>query len=87
MTVVNVDNLGSQEELQAYANRIRNESMITGETITVQTGILPGFGVNDVTALSYGDTFAVCLERAWSMDLSVGGKMTHTLEKVVVNLG
>lgn len=87
MTVVNVDNIASQEELQAYANRIRNESMITGETITVQTGILPGFGVNDVTALSYGDTFAVCLESAWSMDLSVGGKMTHTLEKVVVNLG
>ena len=87
MTVVNVDNIASQEALQEYANRIRNESMITGETITVQTGILPGFGVNDVTALSYGETFSVCLEKAWSMDLNEGGQMTHTLEKVVVNLG
>lgn len=87
MTVVNVDNIASQEALQEYANRIRNESMITGEIITVQTGILPGFGVNDVTALSYGETFSVCLEKAWSMDLNEGGQMTHTLEKVVVNLG
>lgn len=87
MTVVNVDNIASQDELQAYANRLRNESMITGETIEVKTGILTGFGVNDVVALVYGDTFAVCLEKSWSMDLQVGGQMMHTLEKVVVNLG
>lgn len=87
MTVVNVDNIASQEELQAYANRLRNQSMITGETIQVKTGILPNFGVNDVVALSYGDTFSICLEKSWSMDLRVGGQMTHTLEKVVVNLG
>ena len=85
--VVQVNNIASQEDLQVYADRMRNESMITGETIIVKTGIFPGYGVNDVTSIRYGDLFAVCLEKAWSMDLQVGGIMTHTLEKVVINLG
>ncbi|MBR4472512.1 MAG: hypothetical protein IKS55_02635 [Oscillospiraceae bacterium] len=85
--VVNVSNIASQEELQAYADRLRNETMITGETIIVKTGLLPGFGVNDVTAVRFGELFAVCLEKAWNMELRVGGSMVHTLEKVVVNLG
>lgn len=86
--VVQVSNIASQAELQAYADRLRNETMITGETIQVKTGLLPGFGVDDVTAIRYGeDLFAVCIERAFSMDLRVGGLMQHTLEKVVINLG
>ena len=86
-TVQTVSNIASQEELQAYADRLRNESMMTGETISVSTALLPGFGVRDVTAICYGELMAVCLERAWTMSLTTGGKMTHTLERVVINLG
>lgn len=82
-----VDNIANQTELQAYADQLRNQSMITGETITVKTGLLPGFGVGEVTALIYGERFDICVETAWSMELRPGGTMTHTLEKVVVNLG
>ena len=87
MKVVRVDNIASQEELQAYADRLRNESMITAESISIQTGLLPGFGVRDVTAVQYGDDlFVLCIERVWTMRLGPGGSMTHELEKVVVNL-
>jgi len=85
--VVQVDNIASQAELELYAQRLVTESMLTGETINVQTALLPGFGVGDVTALQYGDIFAVCRERAWTMQLGVGGKMTHSLERVVMNIG
>ena len=61
--------------------------MISGETIEVTTGLLPGFGVADVVALRYGDLFTTCIEHSWSMQLQVGGSMRHTLEKVVINLG
>ena len=84
---VRVNNIASQAELQAYADRLRNESMISGETVIVKTALLPGFGVADVTALHFGDLNAVCLEQAYEMELRVGGSMTHTLKKVVVNLG
>lgn len=86
-TVVQVDNIADQNELEAYANRLRNESMISGETIQVTTGLLPGYGVADVVALQYGDLFTTCIEHSWSMQLQVGGSMQHTLEKVVINLG
>ena len=86
-SVVTLDNIADQTELQAYANRLVYDSMLYGETLRVETALLPGFGVRDVIALRYGDLMALTVERAWSMSLDIGGKMTHTLEKVVLNLG
>lgn len=84
---VRVNNIASQAELQSYADRLRNESMIGGETVIVKTALLPGFGPADVTALHFGELNAICLEQAYEMELRVGGSMTHTLKRVVVNLG
>lgn len=86
VSVQRVNNIASQEELQAYADRLRNESLITGETINVKTALLPGFGVADVVALHYGEISALCIERGWSMQLQVGGTMSHRLERVVIAL-
>ena len=87
VSVEHINNIASQAELQAYTDRRRNESIITGEQITAYTALLPGFGVGDVTALHYGDLSTVCIERAWSMELCVGGEMKHDLERVVIALG
>ena len=85
--MIRVNNIPSQEALQAYANRQVTDSMLTGEVITVNTCLLPGFGVWDVTGIRYRDLLAVCKETAWSMELKVGGRMSHTLERAVMNLG
>lgn len=85
--LVNVDNIASISALEAYANRILFESMSTGETIAVSTAIKPGFGVDDIVALHYGDTIAICVERGWTIELATGGTMTHRLERMVLNLG
>lgn len=87
MSVTRVNNIADQAELQAYADRIRNESMLTGETIRVSTALLPGYGVADVTAIHYGELSAVCVERGWTMQLAPGGTMTHELERVVASIG
>lgn len=83
---VSVQNTPSQTALQLYADRMVTDSLTSGETIAVTTALLPGFGVGDVTAIKYGDLMAICIERSWSMDLRVGGLMTHNLERVVLNL-
>lgn len=85
--VVQVDNIADQTELQAYADRLRNESMITSETIQLTTGLLPGYGVDDVVGLIDGENMSICIGRAWSMELRAGGNMKHALEKVVIALG
>lgn len=84
--VIQVDNIASQEDLQVFADRQVTDSMMLGETIQIQTALLPGFGVGDMVALRYGDLYSVCRDRKWSMQLGVGGKMSHTLERVLMNL-
>lgn len=85
--IVKVNNIASQSALEAYADRLRNESMMRGETIQIETALLPGYGVADVVALHYNDLTALCLDHAWSMSFRPGGTMTHTLERVVANVG
>lgn len=84
--VTRVNNIATQQELQAYADRQLTDSLISGEKIQVTTGLLPGFGVGEVTALQYGEIFAICRETAWTMSLQAGGGMTHTLERQVLNV-
>lgn len=84
--VIQINNISSQEALQTFANRQVSDSMMAGEVITVKSCLLPGFGVGDVTAIRYGELMAICRESAWTMDLKVGGQMTHTLERTVMTL-
>ena len=84
--VTNVDNIASQAALETYAERLMTDSLIGGETVQVQTGLLPGFGVGDITALRYGNELSLCRETSWSMELTVGGAMTHTLKRQVIQL-
>lgn len=104
VSVSTVDNIASQSELQAYADRLRNNSLLTSEIVTLTTGLLPGWEVGDVVALhtaprvyiertrrgkrlvSIPGSNDICISRAFDMELKVGGKMTHSLEKVVYNL-
>ena len=85
-SVEQVDNIASQEELEMYANRKASRSLMTGEIVEAKTLLQPGFGTGDVTGLQYDDIMSVCVEREWSMELKPGGLMSHTLEKVVLNI-
>ena len=79
-----LDNIANQEELQAYADRLVFESLYTGETVEITTGLLPGYGVRDIVALSYGDVQSICIEHSWNMALTTGGEMSHSLERVIM---
>lgn len=95
-----VDNIADQDELQAYAEKLRNDSLMRGETLTITTALLPGIGVGDVVSLYYENPIydiygnnvgfepidAICVVRAWTMGLSVDGSMELELERVVYNL-
>lgn len=85
--VIRVNNIASQEALQTMANKMVTDSMMLGEVLTVNTCLLPGWGVGDVTAIHYGELMAICRETAWTMDLTIGGRMMHTLERKVMALG
>lgn len=95
-----VDNIADQDELQAYAEKLRDDSLMRGETLTITTALLPGIGVGDVVSLYYENPIydingnnvgfepidAICVVRAWTMGLSLEGAMELELERVVYNI-
>lgn len=82
-SVQNVDNIASQEELQVYANRLRNESMMATREIAFSTLAEPGHGVGDVLALMHDDIGGIYIETGWQMTLEAGRLMTHTAKRTV----
>lgn len=86
VSVTTLNNVASQFALQATADRLRNESLISGETLRVSTGLRPGFAPGDVVALHTGELTTLCVEQGYEMELRVGGRMTHELRKVVYNI-
>lgn len=71
-----VDNVATQEALQQLADYERYESMISSDNITFETGL----AVHDpfeIVALNKDIFEGIIEETGWSMDLSVGGLMTH----------
>lgn len=85
--VVKVNNIASLSELEAYAQLLVRDSMMSVDTVEIQTALLPGYGVNEVAAINYGSTQGLCLETGYTMELTTGGTMQHTLRMVSYNIG
>ena len=83
-SLIKVDNIASQEELQAYADRMRNESLLSARAITFYTLNDPGHGIGDVLALTHDDIGGIYLETGWQMQLSAGSLMTHSAKRTVI---
>ena len=59
--------------------------MLRTESVSVSTGILPGFGINEAVALNIDGEMSICIERGWTMQMKPGGTMTHKMERVAAN--
>lgn len=78
-----VDNIASQAALQEYADNLRNDSLLSTETIDFYTAINPVHSVHDVVVLKHPSIEGVFLETNWSMTLKAGEKMTHKAKRVL----
>lgn len=81
--VYKVDNIASMDELQVYADRLRDQSMLATEVTTIQTAIVPNHGLFDVVALQHPAASGIYLETGWEFSMQAGTYMTHRLKKVV----
>ena len=83
-SVERVDNIASQEELQAYADKRRNESLLATRAITFYTLSEPGHGVGDILALTHDEIGGIYLETGWSVTMQAGSLMTHSAKRTVI---
>lgn len=81
--VVKVSNIAA-DELQAYANRLRDEGMQTGEYVGISSPAYPDHGVDDVVALELPELNGIFRETGWSITMRAGDIMSHTLERMVI---
>ena len=81
--VVKVSNIAA-DELQAFADRLRDEGMQTGEYVSVSSPAYPDHGVADIVALELPELHGIFRETAWSVSMRAGDMMTHTLERMVI---
>lgn len=73
------DYIASQDALDEYVYRKAVELSAVYNKLEISTAIMPIHGFHDVLRIRCGDVGGIYLEKAWEMELSVGGKMTHSL--------
>ena len=78
-----LNNIASQEALQAYADNKRLQSMLSTDTITFETALEPGHGVGNVVAVHHPDFSGVYQEVEWSMTLAPGALMRHRARRLI----
>lgn len=78
-----VDNIASQSALNDYAQLLCLQNALIGETITIDTALIPNCGINETVAIIHPDASGLCYETGWTMNLGAGGAMQHKLQKVV----
>lgn len=79
-----IKNIADQDTLQAYADNLRNESMLSSETLTIYTANMPGHGIGDTVAVQHPKISGVYREIGWSLTLAPGQLMQHDLQRKVL---
>ena len=82
--VVKVDNIASQEALQAYVDDLCFQSQLGTRTITFYSLPEGGHGVGDVLSIDAPDFGGIYEETGWQLRLSPGELMTHTAKRTVI---
>ncbi len=83
-TVQYVNNTPSLSELQSYADKLNAQSKQTNEIIEYETAVQPNHEMYDSTLVMLGDAAGVYRETGFEIDMSEGGQMTHTAERVII---
>lgn len=81
--VYKVNNIASQDALQEYVDNLRNDSMLSTETVELYTAINPVHSVHDVLVLQHPDIEGIFYETGWSMTIKAGEKMAHRVKRVM----
>lgn len=81
--IVRLDNIASQEALQAYVDRLRFESQLAEEKISFTTANLPTHSNADTIALEHERLRGIYQETEWVMQLAYSGKMTHRAKRIL----
>jgi hypothetical protein len=79
-----------QATLDALVKKTAYESSQVYESVAFSSGLMPFHSNADIIAMTVGDltlSSAKFEELSWSMDLKVGGSMSHTVRRIISTVG
>ena len=81
-----VDDIADQDTLDEYTKRVAVEKSQINDTVQLTTGLMPHHGYKDCFFVRHDKLgFAYkFVESSWSMDLSVGGSMSHNIKRITL---
>lgn len=82
--VTKVKQIADQESLQAYADKLCNESLLGTREITFYTPVNPGHGVGDIISIDHDDIGGIYQETGWNVELETGASMKITAKRSVI---
>ena len=75
-----VEDIASREELQAFADRLRAESLLASETAEFETASFPTHETGEIVALEG----AIYRETGWTLRLGFGGSYLHRARRAIL---
>ncbi len=84
VAVLKPNDIATQEDLEKYVRRQAFQASQVYETIQISTALMPIHGENETPSILHPDINGVYEEIGWEMDLTAGGKMSHTARRLMV---
>ncbi len=82
--VYQLDGIASQDELEAYVNKLLSDSMMAVEGVNLSTEIQPGHDFQNCIQVEHKGLTGLYIEKSWSYSLETGAAMSHYAEKKVM---
>lgn len=82
--VTTVDQTGSQEALQGYADRLRDQSLLSNHELKFDILAEPGHEVGDIIGVDHPELGGIYEEQSWSLNLAAGEMMHLRASRTVV---
>lgn len=82
--LVKVNQIADQASLQAYADRLRTESMMASQAITFYVPAEGGHSMQDIISIDHPDIGGIYTETGWSLNLAAGEGMTITAKRTAM---
>lgn len=83
-TVIKVDQIADQASLQAYANKKRDESIMSERTVSFSVSAEGGRGVGDIIAVDHPSIGGIYRESGWSLRLAPGERIKISAKRTVI---
>lgn len=84
--IESVDDIADQETLDDYTKRVAVEKSQINDTVQMSTALMPHHGYKNCFFVRH-DSLGIAhkfIESSWSMDLSIGGNMTHNMKRITL---